>query len=308
MKKTTAVILALLIILGAALPASALSQNESKVEIEMNGMDISIDDKITKIGDGIYQINDYGIVCAYLIVGSKSCLLIDSGVGFSNFRERVEKYTEGKPIVLALTHGHVDHAGGSEQFETVYLNEADNSVLWQRSLAMRTVFTNTYMGMIYAAGYTPKISNENNVKSTLYNMEDGHQFKLGNRTVTFYLTPGHTAGSGCFSDSKTGYLFTGDMTGYGVLDMFIESQSVSVMSKSLEKILKLEKNATKIYISHSKATIEPAVTVAIKDAADEIIDDSLLSLLGIMVKMKKTELSDGTEVSVFIVYCTDRVK
>lgn len=63
----------------------------------------------------------------FLIEGSKKAALIDSGVGLGNLRSYVEGLTK-KDLTVLLTHGHLNHAMGAAQFNSVYMNEADEEV------------------------------------------------------------------------------------------------------------------------------------------------------------------------------------
>ena len=63
----------------------------------------------------------------YLLEGKYGALLIDTGWGSGTLRAYVEKLTS-KPITVALTHGHLDHAGGCGEWESVRMHsgaEAD---------------------------------------------------------------------------------------------------------------------------------------------------------------------------------------
>lgn len=51
-------------------------------------------------------------------------MLIDTGMGFLPLLMIVEKLTELLVNVI-LTHGHIDHTGGTAQFSEVHLHEAD---------------------------------------------------------------------------------------------------------------------------------------------------------------------------------------
>lgn len=294
------------VLLCAACPISA------GAESGVAGFEPDFKNDIHSIGDGVYLISDYGLSYAYLIVGSESCLLIDSGVGFEDFRQRVEPYAEGKPITLALTHGHVDHGGASGQFDTVYVNSNDFELCeHQCSLAFRKFFVNAYRGLIKAAFKTtmPAVSDKNNVAtSTLVDMEDGHVFDLGGRTVTFTLTPGHTAGSGCFFDSKTKYLFTGDMNSNFVLLIFSESQSASVYNASMKKIIELEKNASAVWIGHNCKSVDPAITQAQVDNSASIMNTPF-SFLPLPYLINRTvTMPDGSTQKVFILGWLNKTK
>lgn len=54
----------------------------------------------------------------YLLMGSKSALLIDTGLGVSNIKNVVKTLTT-KPIKVITTHIHWDHIGGHKYFENI---------------------------------------------------------------------------------------------------------------------------------------------------------------------------------------------
>lgn len=58
----------------------------------------------------------------YLLEGKEKVLLLDTGYGAGNLRAFVEKLTD-KPIIVANTHYHPDHAAGNGEFEEVYMSE-----------------------------------------------------------------------------------------------------------------------------------------------------------------------------------------
>ena len=79
---------------------------------------------ICEIGNKTYAINEYGLNAMFLIVGSEKALLIDTGTGVCNL-PAVVKFLTDKPLMVALTHGHPDHAGGNGFFEEIYCHPDD---------------------------------------------------------------------------------------------------------------------------------------------------------------------------------------
>ena len=62
----------------------------------------------------------------YLVEGDERAALIDTGSGIGFVRPLVERLTD-KPLIVLITHGHVDHAMGASEFppESVYINQED---------------------------------------------------------------------------------------------------------------------------------------------------------------------------------------
>src|SRR5687768_11724064 len=63
----------------------------------------------------------------YLLIGSERALLLDTGTGDIDLRAVVDKLLAGRDVelVVAHTHGHRDHIGGDEQFDTVVGKSAE---------------------------------------------------------------------------------------------------------------------------------------------------------------------------------------
>ena len=57
-------------------------------------------------------------VCVYLVQGTHEAVLLDTGFGIGDLKGFVEQKV-ATPYQVWLSHGHLDHAGGSAQFETV---------------------------------------------------------------------------------------------------------------------------------------------------------------------------------------------
>jgi glyoxylase-like metal-dependent hydrolase (beta-lactamase superfamily II) len=80
------------------------------------------------IGTQINRITGAGNELMYLIVGNNMAALIDTGTGVGNIRKYVERFTK-LPIIVILTHAHIDHSAGSFYFDDVYINEQDAKLL-----------------------------------------------------------------------------------------------------------------------------------------------------------------------------------
>ena len=59
-------------------------------------------------------------VCVYLVQGTNGAVLLDTGFGIGDLRSFVESLIT-TPYHVWLSHGHLDHAGGSAQFSLARL-------------------------------------------------------------------------------------------------------------------------------------------------------------------------------------------
>lgn len=145
-----------------------------------------------KISRSITRIFGFTGELMYLVEGTKSAALIDTGSGIGSLKAYVEKLTF-KPFSIILTHGHVDHAMGAQEFHTsIYLNDADNSVYQEHS---KFEFRKLYFGITM-----PDLSIEEGDliqvhTAGFFNIKKGDVFDLGDITIEVYEVPGHTPGT-----------------------------------------------------------------------------------------------------------------
>lgn len=76
---------------------------------------------IWKIDNGIYDILDEGNSSFYIVEGENRAAVIDTGISpGQKILPLIRKYTS-KPLILVLTHAHIDHWYHMDEFETVYM-------------------------------------------------------------------------------------------------------------------------------------------------------------------------------------------
>ena len=146
---------------------------------------------LRKIEDSIYSLTDEAYVHAFLVVGEKRALLVDTCCGLGDIREAVREVT-GLPVTVWCTHGHLDHMGGASVFEEVYLNPADRRLALKHSGKYMRV---QYVRRILRDQY--HFTEEEFVpgKRTGYlPLADQQILDLGGITAEAITFPGHTPG------------------------------------------------------------------------------------------------------------------
>ncbi len=165
---------------------------------------------VEKIKDGIYRLNEFDGTNCYLVIGSEKAMLIDCGTGFCDLKGAVKEITD-LPLIVAATHGHVDHIGGMGQFESIYIHKDDckkiNEI--QQSLFMRKLFTLSNKAVI-ENGFSAKDVFKPEFNTKIIKMNGSEVFRLGGKTVRVRHTPGHSLGSVAFIVDEDKIIFSGD--------------------------------------------------------------------------------------------------
>jgi len=192
---------------------------------------------ITEIAPQTYCINEFGLCNQYVLVGSERALLIDAGMGYYDLIGTVKSLTD-KPFDVVVTHGHPDHAGMIHLFDEIYMNEKDiPNLKW----AARTDFNldefhwnnRLHIGDWDVWEVTEDMINRGNKDVKVLPLNEGDVFDLGNRKVTAYVLPGHSAGSMYFIDDYSRIAFTGDAANYNNGTQFAASTFIRDLKKLL---------------------------------------------------------------------------
>lgn len=201
MKKIHAAPLAALM----ALPVCAQDQSNFREKTVFKNQDVEIRqlDAHTWHGNGTLTYNE----SIYLIEGSERAILIDAGTSMPGLRQIVEGIV-GKPVELVISHAHGDHIGAMGEWDTVWINAADEAILPPgRYSGQRRYLT------------------------------DGQVFDLGGRTIEVVFTPGHTPGSTTFLDRDAHYGFSSDAFGSGNLLVFTDLSTESASARRLMRFI-----------------------------------------------------------------------
>lgn len=167
----------------------------------------------------------------YLLEGTKKALLLDTGYGAGNLRKYIEALTD-KPLVVANTHYHPDHAGGNGEFETVCMSHG-------------------------AKLDAPSVDNQGAVPFDLTQLPypdyekiyvgEGDKIDLGNRTVEIWdALPAHCNSSLFFMDRGHRMLFCGDELEAGQVMMFDNSKNYEATYNIRERLCNFKENLLQI--------------------------------------------------------------
>ena len=144
-----------------------------------------------------------------LVEGDERSLLFDTGMGYGNIRKVVEYMTD-KPVTVVLSHGHLDHVGGSYLWDEVFIHENDIPLFETDTREGREKGMNWLMdqrGYDRLTDNTPFVDTR---KIRLNTVKEGDVFDLGGITLRVVELAGHTPGSIMLWDEQDGAILVGD--------------------------------------------------------------------------------------------------
>ena len=150
------------------------------------------------IDDGLTQIEDLSGTKFYLVEGKESAALLDTGIGLGDISAYVKTLTD-KPLIVLITHGHLDHAMGSGTFDAsvpLYMSPLDLKVYEKHtSLPMRKNYWKSTQNLFsrfkdpdQLPWKTPALPQR------FLPLKPGDCFDLGGETVEICPGAGHTPG------------------------------------------------------------------------------------------------------------------
>lgn len=176
----------------------------------------------------------------YLVLGSHSALLIDTGCGLFPLKPFVDDLIGDKALKVINSHSHFDHRGGNTEFETILIHEKevgsiskpmDISFLQDSPKQIVEHFKN--MNFVFQPA--------DNIKA----LKEGNSIDLGDISIKIFHTPGHSPGSISILTNRND-LFTGDTAHYGA--MYLSKNEIPTILMSILRLLELFEKDDKIEI------------------------------------------------------------
>jgi len=204
-----------------------------------------------KVNEHITAIRSLTGEILYLIEGEEEAALIDTCLGVGQLKELVTALTQ-KPLIVLLTHGHIDHALGAPEFDRVYMNNKDVELYKAMSpLPERKGYME--------AGLSPEIFSQIREEDFVLPMpekefldlEDGMVLDLGGIRIEAVSYPGHTQGSMCFLIREEKILILGDACNNSTFLFTPESSPVEEYRDTTVAVAEKTKGRyDRVFISH----------------------------------------------------------
>lgn len=204
--------------------------------------------KTERLSSRVTRIYAFATELMYLVEGDKTAALLDTGSGIGSLKTCVDKLTD-KPLIVLLTHGHIDHAMGAAEFGKVYMNRKDDYIYKQHSpieLRRKILSTSDIAHQVTDKDFIPALPCER-----FYDLKGGDIFDLGGITIEIYDCPGHTKGSVVMFLKEERSVLLGDACNYFTFMFDTYSTTITEYEEGLKKLdLALEDKYDTVYLSH----------------------------------------------------------
>ena len=221
-------------------------------------------------GDGIYGIDTFyereGCTSVYIICSGGRCGIIESAANSSlpHLLSALEELNVGYADVdfLALTHVHLDHAGGAGSYMQKFPNA--KLIVHPRGAKHMADPTALIEGVceVYGKSETERMYGEIIPvdKERIISAGDGYVFHIGEKKNITLETPGHAKHHNSYYDESDSVIFSGDAFGVSYSEMQTEKGRWAIpttspvqfspedMVSSINRMLAL--NPKKILLTH----------------------------------------------------------
>ncbi len=207
----------------------------------------------------------------YLVEGDDRAALIDTCTGVGHLKSLVDSLTD-KPLTVLLTHGHVDHAPGAPEFDTVYMDHRDIP-LYRRHCRMeeRRGYLQANLGPRYA-----ELRDEDFVPEkpdmVFLPLENGMLFDLGGLHIQAVSLRGHTQGATAFLLQEERILVLGDTCNNST---FLFDEEASTVEEYLENVCAardaLAGTFDRVFLSHHEMETGADIMDSMISLCDELL-------------------------------------
>ncbi|ODN43277.1 MBL fold metallo-hydrolase [Piscirickettsia litoralis] len=197
-------------------------------------------------------------VNCYLVIGTTSAALIDTGMGIGDLHQFIRKLT-ALPIQVLNTHYHWDHVGGNHQFNQCAIHHLEAELL-NKTPSLDYSLLRKSLSQLKKRQQLPDYTDPDRYKIYPYEaktlLNDNDVISLGHRNLHAIHTPGHSPGHLCFLDDQTGCLFTGDTAYMGPIYSCFSLADPEAYYKSCQRLNRL-KTVQAICPGHNQIIKEP---------------------------------------------------
>ena len=198
---------------------------------------IQLDDSTYAISEPKYSQQNV----SYLLIGTRSALLFDTGPGVYSIRQTVSKLTN-VPVLVLPSHLHFDHVGRIDEFPNIALVSTPTL----RQQAARGALSESTDQFLLPSKHEFRVSRW---------LDAGQTLDLGGRRITVLSTPGHTPESVTLVDSDRHRIFTGDLLNRFATLANVPGSDIQQLAKSVAQVAKIASAGSIAYEAHAERPI-----------------------------------------------------
>lgn len=221
----------------------------------------------------IYEPFQWQEVISYLIVGTETSVLFDTGNGIGDIKSVVDQLTD-KPVLVINSHSHFDHIGGNYQFDTV-LSVATPFTLKRtdgiRSEELSIEVSPQALCTSLPEGVSPE-SHQIRSFSIRQTIEDGEIIDIGGRSLEVVRVPGHTDDAIALLDRQAGFLWSGDSFYEGAIWLFFPETDLVAYRDSVAKFAALAPDLKAVFPAHNTPKADPEILISLHENLNEVLD------------------------------------
>jgi glyoxylase-like metal-dependent hydrolase (beta-lactamase superfamily II) len=250
--------------------------------------------EVRDLGEGFRLIAEPGHANSFLVTGTESALLFDTGMGIAPIGDVVRELTD-LPLIVVNSHDHLDHRGGNAsllgdpglvEIAAHPLGQhgaVDESFLRMYEGAMRAVYGDylRYLELdrqnFFVASALPHMRALPDLSTwhvpavpPTRALSDGELIDLGGRVLRVLHTPGHAPDAVCLYDETTGVLLSGDTILAAAFWLHGDDADLAAFAKSTQRLAELA--PSRVLVAHNLLAELPGRSVAaVAEAAQRVL-------------------------------------
>jgi glyoxylase-like metal-dependent hydrolase (beta-lactamase superfamily II) len=230
--------------------------------------------QVYRVDEGVFALYEpfqFQEVLSYLIVGRRSALLFDSGLGIGKIADVVKSLTR-LPVTVLNSHTHFDHVGGNADFDRILAVDTEYTRANTRGFRHEIVAEEVAPSALCAglppgfdaAGYRTRPYRPREF------IRDGHELDLGGRGLEVLHVPGHTPDAVALLDRERGLLFTGDTFYEGPIWLYAPETDLEAFARSVDRLAALAPTLRKLLPAHNIAVSDPKRLIELREAVTRV--------------------------------------